>query len=265
MNLHPWPRTESWHSRYQSTKGTLTTSRRCSAGDLILGTDFRHAVEFSRSGRAKNPALRPSSSACVVLLGAGSRPRGRPRRREKVTWVWLGLSNRPLVTRATCPQPARDTGFTHGGGPWPGLRGGQPAQRAGCSRGSDRAGGRALDAGHVPASPPEDEPPARQPVPLARHGVGIGDPLVVEVCAALLHGAACLGETGDQTGELHELGDRRDVSVDGDAARLAERGAEGLLPERGQVVPAEQCPAGRLGLAEFLLAVHEAGELLGEG
>src|SRR3954454_1055532 len=98
-------------------------------GDLILGTDFRHAVEFSRSGRAKNPAFRPSSSACVVLLGAGSRPRGRPRRREKVTWVWLGLSNRPLVTRATCPQPARDTVFTHGWRPWPVLRSVQPAQR----------------------------------------------------------------------------------------------------------------------------------------
>src|SRR3954471_20951304 len=68
MNLHPWPRTESWHSRYQSTKGTLTTSQRCSAGDLILGTDFRHAVEFSRSGRAKNPALRPSSSAACPTL-----------------------------------------------------------------------------------------------------------------------------------------------------------------------------------------------------
>src|SRR3954466_5560702 len=68
MNLHPRPRTESWHSRYQSTKGTLTTSRRCSAGDLILGTDFRHAVEFSRSGRAKNPALRPSSSAGFPTL-----------------------------------------------------------------------------------------------------------------------------------------------------------------------------------------------------
>src|SRR3954464_3280036 len=37
-------------------------------GDLILGTDFRHAVEFSRSGRAKNPALRPSSSAACPTL-----------------------------------------------------------------------------------------------------------------------------------------------------------------------------------------------------
>ena len=27
-------------------------------GDLLLGTDFRHAVEFSRSGRAVNRTLR---------------------------------------------------------------------------------------------------------------------------------------------------------------------------------------------------------------
>src|SRR3954467_13490902 len=27
---------------------------------LLLGTDFRHAVEFSRSGRARTPAFRPS-------------------------------------------------------------------------------------------------------------------------------------------------------------------------------------------------------------
>jgi hypothetical protein len=26
-------------------------------GDLLLGTDFRHAVEFSRSGRAENQTL----------------------------------------------------------------------------------------------------------------------------------------------------------------------------------------------------------------
>src|SRR3954454_14723687 len=164
MNLHPWPRTESWHSRYQSTKGTLTTSQRCSAGDFILGTDFRHAVEFSRSGRATNPASRPSSSACVVLLGARARPRGRPRRREEVTWLWLGLSNR-------IPGDARHLPAT-------------PSQHGvHLGRRSARRGGGALDAGHVAPSPPEDEPPTGQPVPLPRHGLGIRDPLVVEVGA----------------------------------------------------------------------------------
>src|SRR3954452_1439732 len=171
MNLNPWPRTENWTLSMFNQPKEPTRNHSPGKGDTKYGTDFRHAVEFSRSGRAKNPASRPSSSACVVLLGAGARPRGRPRRREKVTWVWLGLSNRPLVTRATCPSPARDTVFTHGWRPWPGPRSADPAQRAACPGGSGRAGDRALDAGHVPASPPEDEPPARQPVPLARHGL----------------------------------------------------------------------------------------------
>src|SRR3712207_4551827 len=91
-------------------------------GVVLLGTDFRHAVEFSRSGRAENLASRPSSSACVVLLGVRARPRGRPRRREKVTWLWLGLSNRPLVTRATRRQPRRNAVFTRAEGPRRHLR-----------------------------------------------------------------------------------------------------------------------------------------------
>src|SRR3954451_23687220 len=32
---------------------------------VLLGTDFRHAVEFSRSGRARTPAFRPSFEAAL--------------------------------------------------------------------------------------------------------------------------------------------------------------------------------------------------------
>src|SRR3954469_3836152 len=48
---------ELTHSRYQSTKGIPTTSPKTRGTGLLLGTDFRHAVEFSRSGRT---AIRPS-------------------------------------------------------------------------------------------------------------------------------------------------------------------------------------------------------------
>src|SRR4051794_26182597 len=48
---------ELTHSRYQSTKGIPTTSPKTRGTGLLLGTDFRHAVEFSRSGRART---RPS-------------------------------------------------------------------------------------------------------------------------------------------------------------------------------------------------------------
>src|SRR3712207_8984649 len=130
---------------------------------LLLGTDFRHAVEFSRSGRSRHPAgwafdrggcstlrrpLHPSSGgsrtraqrserrypvqpAYPVLCSRGpldcwagdawSDPRtgtrspsrsGLAGRREKVTWVSSGLSNRSMVTRDTCPEPSRHTPFT---------------------------------------------------------------------------------------------------------------------------------------------------------
>src|SRR3954447_18957230 len=48
---------ELTHSRYQSTKGIPTTSPKTRGTGVLLGTDFRHAVEFSRSGRT---AIRPS-------------------------------------------------------------------------------------------------------------------------------------------------------------------------------------------------------------
>src|SRR5881392_368666 len=61
-----------------------------------LGTDFRHAVEFSKSGRTRTPAFRPSFetfSRCTPHNGrlpqelpAGP-GRGLARRREKVTSV----------------------------------------------------------------------------------------------------------------------------------------------------------------------------------
>src|SRR3954454_2165193 len=56
---------ELTHSRYQSTKGIPTTSPKTRGTGLLLGTDFRHAVEFSRSGRARTPAFRPSFEAAL--------------------------------------------------------------------------------------------------------------------------------------------------------------------------------------------------------
>src|SRR3954469_5167507 len=100
MNLNPWPRTENWTLSMFNQPKEPTRNHSPGKGDTKYGTDFRHAVEFSRSGRATNPASRPSSSAaCPTLrrarlavtsgdLTGGSRPSrpGLARRREKVTW-----------------------------------------------------------------------------------------------------------------------------------------------------------------------------------
>jgi hypothetical protein len=51
-----------WHPRYQSTKGTQTRTRRPRHG-VLLGTDFRHAVEFSKSGRTRT---RPSQASSLT-------------------------------------------------------------------------------------------------------------------------------------------------------------------------------------------------------
>src|SRR4051812_4168728 len=58
---------------------------------------------------------RASSLAGVVLLGARARPRGRSRRREKVTWLEPSCQTGCPVTHATCPEPARHTPFTPAG------------------------------------------------------------------------------------------------------------------------------------------------------
>ena len=39
-------------------------------GDLLLGTDFRHAVEFSRSGRAENQTLAGLRQRLVLSCSA---------------------------------------------------------------------------------------------------------------------------------------------------------------------------------------------------
>src|SRR3954453_7381900 len=61
---------------------------------VLLGTDFRHAVEFSRSGRARTPGLPAfvrGGSRCYALLSIGRYPGGfdrlafRPARRREDT------------------------------------------------------------------------------------------------------------------------------------------------------------------------------------
>src|SRR3712207_3265911 len=49
----------------QSTKGTTTPNQTRPGHEVItyIGTAFRHAVEFSRSGRTRNPPSRASSVA----------------------------------------------------------------------------------------------------------------------------------------------------------------------------------------------------------
>jgi hypothetical protein len=132
-------------------------------GAYLLGTDFRHAVEFSRSGRSRHPAVWAfDRGGCSTLRrslcpsSGGSRTRARrwerrrpvqpapsgwcsrsplscwaaapgptfgavtrspsrsglAGRREKVTCVSSGLSNRCGVTPDTGPEPCRHAPFT---------------------------------------------------------------------------------------------------------------------------------------------------------
>src|SRR3954451_24350159 len=88
---------------------------RTRAGHGVLhGTDFRHAVEFSRSGRAGIPASRPSSLAALdvtprfaAVSPGGSHPlASRPARRRE---------NGTPPSRARAKRPRRDAPHPTGG------------------------------------------------------------------------------------------------------------------------------------------------------
>src|SRR4051794_2379753 len=74
---------------------------------VLHGTDFRHAVEFSRSGHAEIPASRPSSLAALdvtprfaAVSPGGSHPlASRPARRRE---------NSTPPSRARAKRPRRD-------------------------------------------------------------------------------------------------------------------------------------------------------------
>src|ERR1700712_4081567 len=73
---------------------------------LLLGTDFRHAVEFSRNGRAETPTSRPSSLAAFPLYTATGAPS-----RELSGWP-LGPARRNKKNTT----PSRSDGANLGGG-----------------------------------------------------------------------------------------------------------------------------------------------------
>src|SRR3954453_17386164 len=129
MNLIKAENRELTHSRYQSTKGIPAETTGSGTG-LLLGTDFRHAVEFSRSGRARTPGLPAfvrGGSRCYALLSIGRYPGGfdrlafRPARgREKTTPscapvqapLWCGQS--ALINRDPRPGlPLREWTGSH--------------------------------------------------------------------------------------------------------------------------------------------------------
>src|SRR4051794_27084885 len=136
---------------------------------LLLGTDFRHAVEFSRSGRATNrPSGASSSAGCPLYPALRAGPRGalpaatirRPRAAQRRSYVRVGtVSNDPVVTPHTRPATSVD-----------GVNA--------LATGSD---GAALDAGDVPPPAAQDQPAAGQPGVVAGDRLGVGDPLVVQV------------------------------------------------------------------------------------
>src|SRR3954451_18631165 len=112
MNLHPGREPRPDRSRYQSTKGIPAVHK--TRHGVKLGTDFRHAVEFSRSGRAETPASRPSSLAALdvtprlaAVSPGGSHPlASRPARRT---------GNVTPPSRARAKRPGRDAPHPPGG------------------------------------------------------------------------------------------------------------------------------------------------------
>ena len=115
----------------------------------MLGTDFRHAVEFSRSGRARTPAFRPSFEAVSPLYTAlrSGQTRGSVRRFPR-------LAARSVLARCrgNSTPPMRP--------PAVGPRGGCRPGRGPCSQGirARRAGSGAVLSRH----------PGRRPLPRAR-------------------------------------------------------------------------------------------------
>src|SRR3954454_6982287 len=114
---------------------------------VLLGTDFRHAVEFSRSGRARTPAFRPSFEAAFPRYatrrdgqGPGLSPwPSRADLRRSVQPVALGMHSR-----------GRPTAERSAPGPTDGPRSLFPVSRSGlagrreevtCARGRCQTGG----------------------------------------------------------------------------------------------------------------------------
>src|SRR3954454_5197482 len=54
------PRTENWTLSISITQRSPCHNHKSHGTGLLLGTDFRHAVEFSRSGRAETRPFRAS-------------------------------------------------------------------------------------------------------------------------------------------------------------------------------------------------------------
>src|SRR3954447_5937551 len=110
MNSIPGREPRPDRSRYQSTQ-------RNPQKGLLLGTDFRHAVEFSRNGRTPTRPLRASSMAEVLPYPASE----QPPRREPPGW--------PPGPRGAS-RTIHDSGGPRTGGPPAARRGGSEPEEA---------------------------------------------------------------------------------------------------------------------------------------
>src|SRR3954449_6867326 len=87
MNSIPGRETENWTLSFNQPKETHKKG-------LLLGTDFRHAVEFSRSGRAQNPAF-------SGLVRGGFSTLRRPLRESSPRSVTSGAPSRAATLSTT--------------------------------------------------------------------------------------------------------------------------------------------------------------------
>ena len=198
-----------------------------------IGTDFQHAVEFSRIWRSPVRVSRPFSGqlaepTCAWGAGQTSRPtRTRPEQAHDsvVTPARAGASGVPRTVRqrlvSWCPvlrglrekvRGSRSVSQTET----------RPAVARAVASVTTVAAG-PLDDGDGALSAAQHEEPAVQPVALRRGRALVGDLAVVEVGAALTDGPAGVG-LGDRQGLGQQVDQRRRLPVtdtDGASASAA--------------------------------------------
>src|SRR3954454_7354857 len=159
------------------TKGIRTGHACASPMTGFFGTDFWHAVEFSRNGRAPTRVFRPFAGQPIHAMSARCSlskraPSGLPGQ----------AAPRRILLEGTAPGPAaRASGL-----PWGVTR--LRIQALHVKSGCVKSGWVELHPGHVALPLAEHQPPPVQEILGCGRGIRVGDPGVVDVGAALADG-----------------------------------------------------------------------------
>src|SRR3954451_3642684 len=147
------------------TKGIRIGAHECAPMTGLFGTDFWHAVEFSRNGRAPTRVFRPFAGQPIHAMSARcSLSKPAPR----------GLPPGQAAPKRTCSkEPAPGPAARASGLPW------------GVTRLRIHALAVKFDPGHIAFSLAQHQPAAVQQVLRSGRGVRVSDPRVVDVGPAL--------------------------------------------------------------------------------